>query len=144
MAMVGFAGMPRVSIVGGFRRRDAANVAFAKCARRRRDLLLQRIGAECGQERAAARQDAKQRAESRSAKDRGHGEAQVLPSRPDAADGGRHRAFAFLLFKICGAFGDSVDRHRQGDEFHAVGQSLKAEVETADAGVHVGPRQTKQ
>ena len=55
----------RAGIVGGFRRRDAADVALAEIARRLRDVLLERIGGERREQRAAARQHAENGAQRR-------------------------------------------------------------------------------
>ena len=63
----------RAGVVGGLRRRHALDRALAEARRVLGDLLLQRVGREGREQRAAARQDAEQRAERGAAQDRGPG-----------------------------------------------------------------------
>ncbi len=69
----------------------------------------------------------------------------IGPARPDAADGaGDDDGFLGFLLEIVGDLGDAVDRHRQRDEFDAVGEPLEAEGEAADAGIDVGAGEAEQ
>ncbi len=109
-----------------------------------RDLLLERIGPERREQRAAARQDAEQRAEGRAAQDRHHDALEVFAARHQAGDL-RHGDFAVhRIAEIGDDLADAEHAHGQDDEVQPVAEFRNVEAVARHAGIDVRTDEAEQ
>src|SRR6266487_5605420 len=93
---------------------------------------------------SSSRQHAENGAEGGAAQDRAGATLEIANARPHAADRTGHDARCLLLFEIVDDLGDAIDRHRERDEFDAVGKPRHAEIETACARIDVSADEAEQ
>ena len=132
------------ALLADFGPRHAFDRALAEALGRARDLLLDRIGGERGEDVAAARQDAEQGAKRGAAQYRRCDAAQILPARHEAAEVADRHVTLVLLLEIAQDLGDAEHADGDGDEVDAVGELEPAEREPLLAGVDVGADQPEQ
>ena len=148
-AITGFDGMPSVSIGMNevcapalFAASGAATPSIAPLPNSRRvarHLLLQRVRRERGEHRAAAGQDAEERAERGAAQDRRDHALEVLARRHQAGRSSSTTSERVASFSQVGDdLAEPEHAHRDDDEVDAVGQLRQAEREARDARVDVG------
>ena len=117
----------------------------AEILRLARDLLLHRIGRERREQRAAAGQDAKQRAERGSACDRPNALPEFGERGQNAADATDHDLLVLrTLFEIVDDLGDSKHAHGEGGETDAFGKRRDLKGEPLLSRIDVGADQPEQ
>ena len=110
-----------------------------------RDLLLDRVGRKRRQQRAAAGQDAEQRAETGAACDRPQALPQVGEGRHHPADAGDDDLpLGGALFEVVDDLGDAKHAHGERGEADAFGEGRDAERKALLAGIDVGADESEQ
>jgi hypothetical protein len=125
----------RAGVVRRFGRRHALDRTLAELVRVLGDLLLQRVGAERSEQRAAAWQDTERGAQRGAAQYRGDHALEVLLGRHQLADAAGEHLAVFLLLEIGDDFANTEHAHRHGHEADAVCQLRDAEGEAQHARV---------
>ena len=146
-AITGWAGMPRVSIgmkevcaaalLADLGAGDALDGALAEVLRALRELLLDRVGGEGGEDVPAAGQDAEHRAEDGAAHDGRGDAAELRAGEPEVRDPLDHHVAGGLVLEVSQDLGDAEDADGDGDEVEAGVELEEAEGEARRAGVDV-------
>ena len=124
---------------------DAFDRAVAEARGVARDLLLQHIGRERGQRRAAARQHAEQRAEPGAAQRRRPRQLDLVARRHQLRDALRQQRAALAAARQIGDdLADAEHADRQHRELDAVGELGEVEGEALRRGLPVGADQAEQ
>ena len=134
----------RRGIVGRLGRGHAFHRTLAESLRGLGDLLLERVGREGAERRAAAGQHAERCAQQRAAQRGRPGAPYLLAGRPQRADLDRAAAARQMSFQVDDDLGDAEQAHGDGREVDAVRQLGDVEGEALGAGVDVGADQAEQ
>ena len=92
----------------------------------------------------AARQDAEERAERRSAQHRRGDAAKILAREPEPTDGGRQHRAGLLVLQVAEDLRDAEDADCDGDEIDAGVELAEAEGEARRAGIEILPDHPEQ
>ena len=135
----------RRRVVGAFRRRHAFDGAAAEALRMLGHPLLERVGGERRDHRAAARQDAEQRADDGAAADGAGRSLQIRQRRHQAGDLGLDDLAALLRLSRLRRISPKPNTPmRDDDEADAVGQFGDAEGHALGAGLEIGADHRQQ